>query len=301
MDKTAVIVLHYKGEADTKECLNSILAEYFANKSLQIIVVVNLADTSFCSLLEKEYPQIVIIKNQENTGFALGNNIGLQKALELGCKYMILLNNDTLIGPGLLDKLTSFAGSDPSFGIVSPKIYFAKGYEYHKDRYKEKEIGRVIWYAGGIFDWANILPRHRGVDEVDKGQYNKSIDTDFATGCCMLITKDVIDKVGFFDEKYFLYFEDIDLSVRARKNGFRVVYFPDAYLWHKNASSSGKPGSKLHLYYQTRNRLYFGYKYSRLLTKKALFLDSLKLLLKRGVYKRAVLDYFFGKMGRGDI
>jgi len=159
----------------------------------------------------------------------------------------------------------------------------------------------VIWYAGGIIDWDNILAKHRGIDEVDRGQYEETSETPFATGCCMLIRKEVVEKIGLLDEKYFLYFEDVDYSLRAKKAGFKIVYFPKAHLWHKNAASSGKPGSATHVYYQTRNRLYFGFKYASLSTKKSLFFDSLKMIMKNNLHKKACLDYYLGRMGKGDL
>lgn len=309
MDKAAIVIVHYKGETDTRECLNSIFVDHSISRQFRIIVVVNPAQkseispkqNSFFTILKENYPGIDIIENTENKGFAEGNNIGIKRALDLGCEYILLLNNDTIVSWQLLSRLISFAESDSQIGLVSPKIYFAGGFEYHKDRYKEKDKGRVIWYAGGIIDWDNIYASHRGIDEVDKGQYEKTIETDFAVGCCMLIKRKTIDKVGFFNKKYFLYYEDIDYSVRVKKNKMKVIYYPSAFLWHKNASSSGKPGSPLHIYYQNRNRLYFGFKYAKATTKKSLFLDSLRLLVKGRVYTRSTMDYYLGRLGKADI
>lgn len=307
MVKAAVVIVHYKNDIDTKACLDSIFINHTINKQFYIIVVINsLQDSikkqnSFASILKKEYPQLLIIENDFNAGFAQGNNMGIKKALHLGCEYIILLNNDTIVSLGLLDKLVLFAKTDWRVGLISPKIYFAKGFEYHKNRYKVNEVGKVIWYAGGIIDWDNIYPKHRGVDEVDRGQYDKVESTDFATGCCMLITRRAIEKAGFFDQKYFLYYEDVDFSERVKKIGMKIVYYPKTFLWHKNASSSGKPGSKLHLYYQNRNRLYFGFKYGSIRVKKSLFLDSLRLYLKGGVNAKSMADYFFGRMGQAHL
>lgn len=296
MDKTAIVILHYKNEEDTIECLDSLVGRSKSKPPFKIIVVANCASEEFCSNLRKKYPYIDLVSTKENVGFAKGNNLGIEKARKLTCENIILLNNDTIIKDSFIDKLVSFARSDQSIGLVSPKIYFAKGFEYHKDRYKEKERGKVIWYAGGILNWQNIYASHRGVDEVDTGQFNKTVDTDFVTGCCVLIKKQVIDKIGFLDEKYFLYFEDVDYSVRARRSGFKVVYYPEVAIWHKNAASSDRPGSNIHVYYQTRNRLYFGFKYGLSRTKKALIWESIKMLFRGKVYRRAIIDFYLGKM-----
>lgn len=112
----------------------------------------------------------------------------------------------------------------------------------------------------------------------------------------MLISRDLIEHIGLLDEKYFLYYEDVDYSIRAIKAGFKIYYLPKAHIWHKNASSSGKPGSKLHIYYQERNRLYFGFKYASIKTKKSLIFDSLRILFKGNVYRDAIVDYYSGRM-----
>lgn len=301
MDKVGVIILHYNSEEDTRQCLNSLMHHRQDYNSLKLFVVTNQSSIKFISSLKKNYPKIDLIENKTNLGFAAGNNIGISKALGFGCEYILILNNDTIVTPDLVPKLILFAQQDSLIGLISPKIYFAPRFEYHKNRYTEIEKGRVIWYAGGKFDWSNIIASHRGVDEVDREQFNKSSDTDFATGCCMLIKRSVIEKIGFFDKNYFLYFEDVDYSVRAKKAGFKIKYYPNTYLWHKNAASSGKPGSRLHIYYQTRNRLYFGYKYAPFWTKKSLALESLKMFFKGDIYTRAVSDYYLGKMGQSQI
>lgn len=301
MSKTSVIILHFNSSDDTLKCFQSLLQKKDWHKYFSIIIVLNSSDASLVSFLGKKHPEVLLLENLENIGFAGGVNRGIKKAKEIGSDNIIILNNDTIVPTGLVAGLATYADSDKSIGLVSPKIYFSPGFEYHKDRYKNWEKGKVIWYAGGIIDWSNIYGCHRGVDEVDKGQYDKTAQTDFATGCCMLIKRQVIEKIGYFDEKYYLYFEDVDYSMRARENGFKVMYCPNAYLWHKNASSSGKPGSLTHVYYQNRNRLYFGYKYAASNTKKALILDSLKMFIKGGIPSRSVIDYYFGRMGKRKI
>ena len=234
------------------------------------------------------------------SSIAAGINLGLRQALKQGYEKIIMLNNDTFIHKDLLVKLDKYS-QDPSIGIVSPKIYFASGYEYHRERYQPEQRGKVIWYAGGIIDWSNIYASHRGVDEIDHGQFDQTDKTDYATGCCLLIKKSVIDKIGLFDEKYFLYFEDVDYSQRAKKAGFKVMFCPQAIIWHKNAASSGKPGSPVHIYYLTRNRLYFALKYASLRTKIALIRESFNHIIKGKIERRAVIDFLLRRMGKGSI
>ena len=187
-----------------------------------------------------------------------------------------------------------------SVGIVAPLIYFEKGYEFHKERYKEDELGKVIWYAGGEIDWDNVLAKHRGVDEIDIGQYSQVSETEFASGCAFLISAEVIKNLGMFDEKYFLYYEDSDLSMRIRRKGYKIYFNPKSLVWHKNASSAGGSGSTLQDYYITRNRLLFALKYAPIRSKIAVLRESMALMFGgRKWQKRAVIDFYSGKFGKG--
>lgn len=296
MSDVAIVILHYKQEDDTLECLYSFKKNTHADQ--RIYLVANSYNKKFHDSLRVKYPGVIFIVNRENLGFAQGINVGIKRALEDGCSFFLIVNNDTIAGPSLVSKLVGFAKKNPSVGLVSPKIYFAPGFEYHAKRYDKDEKGKVIWYGGGRIDWSNVYASHRGVDEVDHGRYDSTIDTDFATGCCTLVRRDLIEKIGLMDERYFLYFEDADYSMRAKRAGFRVVYFPQAHMWHKNASSSDKPGSSTHVYYQTRNRLYFGYTYAPMWTKKSLMWESIKNLFGTTLEAQALRDYYRGKMGR---
>lgn len=298
MDRIGVVILHYLDKDLTSACLRSVLSSDLKNKKLDLIVVSNSQDKDLATELKKIESQVQVIENEANLGYSAANNKGIKKALEEGCSKVILLNNDTVVDKNLINNLTEFSDKNNKIGLVSPKIYFAPGHEYRQNRYNKKDRGKVIWYAGGKLDRQNVYAGHLGIDEIDRGQFESTNQTDFATGCCMLITRDAVDKVGLFDEMYFMYFEDIDYSLRVRRSGFQVVYYPYAYLWHKNASTSGSPGSYTHIYYQTRNRLYFGFKYFSWRVKKSLLLDSLRLGFRGGAYLKGVYDYYLGRMGK---
>lgn len=297
MKKVAVVVLHFNGEKDTLECLQT-LSNLSAEDCRLLIIVVDNGSTAASKAVISNF-QVRLIRNEENLGFAGGNNVGIKYALDWAADYILILNNDTLVDKNLIDELLKVANSDEKIGIVVPKIYFAKGYEFHKDRYKNQNLGKVIWYAGGIMDWENVIGKHRGVDEIDRGQYDKIGETDFATGCCMLVKKEVFETLGLFDKKYFLYYEDSDLSVRAKKAGYKIMYVPKAIIWHKNAGSGGC-GSLLQDYYITRNRLIFAMRYAPLRSKISLIKEGIKLLIfGRKWQKRAVCDFFVGRFGKG--
>jgi GT2 family glycosyltransferase len=302
MKKVTIVVLDYKNKKDTIECIESLNSLLVDNVYLSIIVVnndtqVQFKETDFTSLFT-----LKIINNPFNSGYTGGNNVGIKQALSDGAEYILLLNNDTIVDKSLLKQLLEVADSDKKVGLISPKIYFAKGSEFHKDRYKKDDLGNVLWYGGGIMDWQNVLGKHRGVDEVDTGQYDTTEQTDFATGCCMMFRSDVIKRVGLFDEKYFLYYEDSDLNVRVRKKHYAILYAPKAKLWHKNAGSTGGSGSSLQDYYITRNRLLFGVNYAPLRAKIALLKESLRILKSgRTWQKRGVKDYYLQNFGKGSF
>lgn len=240
------------------------------------------------------------IETGSNLGFAGGNNIGIKDAIDRGADYVISMNNDLILSKDILVKMVKLAESDKTIGLIAPKMYFAKGFEFHKDRYKPNEVGRVIWYAGGIIDWDNVYSLHRGVDEVDHGQYDKIEDTDYVNGACFLITKELVKKVGLIDETFFLYWEDADYSEKAKRAGFRVVYDPETSLGHMVSVSTGKSGSPSNDYFIIRNRLIFGLRYAGFRTKFALVRDSIRLLFTgREWQKKGVIDFYLGRWKSG--
>lgn len=292
-----VSILNYNGKDNTVDCLKSLEKISKENFDLKVIVIDNASKEEF------ELPvfpnlDLEIIRNNKNLGFSGGHNVGIKYAMNKRADYILILNNDTVVDKNLILELIK--GSRKNAGIVAPKIYFYPGFEFHKDRYKKEEKGKVFWYAGGIMDFGNVIGHHRGVDEVDHGQFDKLEKTDFASGCCMLVKKEVFEKVGKFDERYFLYYEDNDLSQRAIRSNFNIMYNPKAILWHKNAGSVGGSGSNLQDYYITRNRMFFGMKFTPLRSKLSLIREGIKLLISgRTWQKKGILDFYLGKFGRG--
>ena len=308
--KIFVIILNWNNQDLILACLQSLQKiKHPPQSQVSILVADNGSSDDSVEEIKRAFPKVLILENKKNLGYAEGNNRGMEYALERGADYLLVLNNDIEVDEDFLVQLISTIGGSASggkvarkgkgVGIVSPKIYFAPGYELHKERYRKEERGKVIWYAGGMIDWDNILSPHRGVDELDKGQYDRMIETDYASGSCLLIKKEVLEEVGFFDSKLCMYWEDTDLSQRARMAGWRVLYVPQAKIWHKVSSSSGI-GSGLNDYYLTRNRLIFGFRYARLRTKFALFRDSIRILLKGRQWERiGVRDFYLMRFGKG--
>ena len=301
MTKVFIIVLNWKGKKDTLDCLKSISKLNTREIELTTIVVDNAsADGSVeeISRFEVGKGKMIVIENDANLGFSGGNNVGIKYSLENDADYVLVVNNDIVLDHlSLLQLIKVFENSD-KIGAVSPIIFFFKGYEYHKRRYMKSELGKVVWSAGGKIDWTNAYAQNFGVDEVDHGQFIEE-ETEFATGACVLYKANILKKIGMFDEKYFLYFEDTDLSMRIKKGGYKILFTPNAKVWHKVAQSSGI-GSNLNDYYTTRNRMIFGMKYASMRTKIALIRESLSLFLHGRNWQRVgVRDYYLRRFYQG--
>lgn len=299
MKKVVIVTVNYNTEKDTLDLIESIKKIKKEGFLIKTIIVDNGSKNKLL-LPKNSGKDFFQIRSEVNTGFSGGYNIGIKEALKKMADYVLIVNNDTIIDSLMIKNLLKVLESDEKIGVVTPKIYFAKGREFHKDRYSKEELGKVFWYAGGRTDWANVTSIHRGVDEVDRGQYNKIEKTEFASGCCMLIKREVFEKVGVFDDKYFLYYEDADLNERIKRAGYEIYYVPTAVLVHVNASSSGGAGSPLQDYYITRNRMLFGLRYAPLRSKIALIRESLRILKKgREWQKRGIIDFYKRKLGKG--
>lgn len=299
MKNVSVIILHYSDIENTKDSIESVLASDEKDIKIQLIVINNSKDD--ISNLKKGHKDVDFIESSKNVGFSGGNNLGIRKAMHSGADFVVLVNNDAIVDKKCIEELVLFAQKHNA-SLVSPKIYFYKGNEYHKSRYKDKDLGNVLWYAGGKMDWDNVVGFHIGVDEVDRGQFEGEEEIDYVSGCCMLLSKELIENVGIFNEGYFLYYEDNDLSQRAKKKGFKIMYDPKAIVWHKNAASSGGSGSELQDYYITRNRMLFGLHYAPLRSKLALVKEGLILFfLGRKWQKKGVLDFYLGRFGKGSF
>jgi len=301
MAKIALVTLHYKNLSDTIGLLQSLAkAKSPKDSQLQVFVVDNEGSAELNLVAEKDFPNVSIIKSGANLGFSGGNNLGFKSALASGADIVVAINNDTLVKEDFFEKVLASPINQKEVGAVGGLIYFAPGFEF-KGSYKKADLGKVVWYAGGKFDWDNVLGSNDHVDEVDHGQFKKPSETAFITGALFIIRAEVLKQVGLFDDNYFMYLEDVDLCLRIKKAGYKLIFDPSIKIWHKVAQSSGI-GSTLNDYFITRNRLLFGFKYSRLRTKFALVREALrKLVSGTPAQRRAILDFFSGRLGKGSF
>lgn len=298
MSKVAIITVNYNGKKDTLELLKSLRSLKGRELELKTILVDNASSDGSVTTIHKQFPEVDIIQAGNNLGFSGGYNKGIEYAQIWEADYFLLINNDCLIkDANLAEELIKTLKSNSNIGLVSPKIFFAPGFEFHKDQYSQSEIGNIIWYAGGKFDWSFVGNKHRGIDEVDHGQYDQVIESGIFSGACVLIKKEVLEEIDGLDEKYFLYFEDSDFAKQASEAGWKIYYNGKVSIYHKVSQSTGI-GSEVTDYYLTRNKLIFGMQYGKLRTKFALLREALKLFLfGRKAQRKGVLDFYLGVFG----
>jgi len=237
-----IIVLNWNGREDTLACLDSLMRlEY---PSFQVTVVDNGSTDGSPDAVRRAFPQVDVLETGANLGYAGGNNRGLERALARGAPYILLLNNDTTVVPDMLTHLVSALEAEPTVGVAGPTIYYADRPE-------------VIWTAGGAIDWRRGDTRMIGLDEPDGGQFGTvPREVDFVSGCAMLLRREVPERVGLLDERFFLYYEEVEWCVRARRAGFRIIHVPPARVWHRIRPQAQAESPTVH-YYMTRNRLLF--------------------------------------------
>jgi len=226
MKTLAVVVLSWNGAALTLDTLRSLEACHVPESwRLRTLVVDNASTDGSPERVREAFPGVELLALAENRRFAGGNNEGLRRALDGGADAVMLLNNDVVADPKLIEKLLAALDEQPQAGAAAPLIYFAPP----TDR---------IWYGGGRCRPWLAHSSHRGLRTRDHGQYRSIEDTGYLTGCCLLATAEAWRKVGLLDERYFIYAEDADWCLRARAAGFRLLFVPTARLWHRVSASS---------------------------------------------------------------
>jgi hypothetical protein len=175
--------------------------------NIEIIIVDNALKTESVDLLKDQFPEIILIKSDENIGFAGGNNLGIIKSKD---KYLLLLNNDTIVDPGFLEPLVKKCEENQNIGAVSPKLYY----------FNEKQL---IQWAGSLkMNKITMRDFSRGTHEKEQWKYEVDWKSYYNHGAAMLVPRKIIEKVGLMAEIYFLYYEELDWGEQIRKNGFEL-------------------------------------------------------------------------------
>ena len=239
----AIVVLTWNQRDLTLDCLASLAEMDYPADRLQIIVVDNGSSDGTAAAVRERFPHVTVLENGDNLGFAEGNNVGIRHALQGSAEYIMLLNNDTVVDKRMLGELLGEMKKHPDVGIVGPKmLYFEPPY--------------VIWCAGNRIDWRNGGSLRLQAEEPDNMIGEQPLEVDFITACGILLRRSVIEQIGLLDPRFFIYYEETDWCVRARKVGWRIVYVPSARLWHKVSAAMGTTSPATD-YYMNRNVLLF--------------------------------------------
>jgi len=240
--KASIIIPVWNGRKYLPDCLDAVLAQ--DHPDFEVIAVDNASTDGSADFIAEHYPQVRLIRNENNLGFAGGCNVGLQAARG---NVLVLLNQDAVVKLDWLSALIRAFKEHDDVGVVGGKILMPDGY--------------TLSHAGGYVTRPLAIGRHVGIGEVEQGQYDTGLDVEYVTGASLAIRRKVLGKVGLLDERFYpAFYEDVDLCWRVRKAGWRVRYEPRAVAVHDEASSTRHHWVSRH-YYHYRNRLLFLFKH----------------------------------------
>lgn len=241
-DKTGIVLLSYNRSDVTARCIESL--RRFGAGTFECIIVDNASNDNSGQKLKALYPEIVLLQNAKNLGFAGGNNVGIDYCIKNNYKYIMLINDDTIVDECCLEKLNAFALSVPEkLFVLSGKILC------NSDR-------NIVWYAGGHFSFVRGIGIHYGFYKKDCDKYNVGKKVTHVSGCMIFAPTQVFQTIGGLNEEMFAYVEDTDFSIRVMRAKIPIWYCPEAKIYHD--SKTGQKVSEygnLYLYLSTRNRV----------------------------------------------
>lgn len=237
--RVTAIVLNWCGEEDTAACLRSLQASDYP--ALDILLVDNASPDSSGERLREAFPDLAYLQTGKNVGYTGGNNRGIERALSDGADYLLILNNDTVVEAECVTRLVQAARSTAGVGAVGPKILYF-------------DAPGLIWFGGGKLSSVRAIGRHRLQGMPDRrGAEERTEEVSFLTGCCLLIPANVLREMGGFEDDFFAYAEDVELSLRLTSVGYHLVYEPTARVFHRVPTNPVHP-SPFQIVQRDRNR-----------------------------------------------
>jgi GT2 family glycosyltransferase len=288
-----VVIVNHNLKESLRETLKSFKAVNYP--SLKIVVSDNASTDGAQEMVRTEFPEVHLLAHQEEQGYARAASLGMAYLADK-TKYIFSTTNDVLVDPEMLNVLVDYAEKNPQTGVLGTRIYFF-------DR------PNVLWHAGGIINPLHGHTRHIGWERRDNPRYGQVRECDYVTGCGYLLRSEVLKRIGYFKEDLVFYSEDAELCYRFREAGYKVMYIPDAKMWHKTGTTLAK-NRPVQLHYSTRNQLYLlqrhrvGF-YPLSLWVHILVVSPFKMLLfvvigrwknSVGIY-RGIRDWWRGKYG----
>jgi N-acetylglucosaminyl-diphospho-decaprenol L-rhamnosyltransferase len=285
MTDVSVVIVSYESRALLARCLAALAADTARTATTEVIVVDQASGDGTAAWLAAEHPEVHLVALPENVGFGAGNNRGAEVA---SGRWLLLLNSDAYVRPGAIDELVRFAESRAAAGVVGPRLLWPDGRLQRSCR----RFPTVFRIATEYLYLRKIAPRSRILNGFYYGEFahDEAWRVDWVTGACLLVRRELFERLGGFDEAFFLYSEEVDLIYRARRLGAETWYDPAAEVEHEWGGTAGR-SSALTLSEQARSHVrYLDKHVSRASAKRArsVLLAGLRLRARRtGAYREA--------------
>lgn len=285
--KLSIIIVSWNVEKYLVNCLSSI-EKNRPSVEYEIIVVDNASTDGIVDRIRRDFPNVCLVENISNIGFAAANNQGIEMAKG---QYLFLLNPDTIVHPDAMDSLTKYLDEHEDVGACGPKLVREDGSLYILNG--SDPTVRSLLYGKTIFRSLGIFRGHYKKLKNRKYDFNKQTQFDQLSGSAIMVRKSVITEIGMMDENFFLYFEDVDLCVRLRKAGWKLVYVPDAVITHIGGRSSVHVSAKKQMMLLDSLFVYFRKHHGRFVSR------CFSLIFKPSVIIKEIVNFFSGLAGFG--
>jgi len=239
MKAIGIVILNWNRYDLTIRCIESVLGSTYS--SFRIFIVDNGSTDDSVERLRESIPRAEVICNKTNLGFATGTNQGMRLAFKMGCDSVLILNNDTIVDPLMIESLLDCVSSEKGNAVASPRMFL--------------DGPDTLWFTHGVASLRTGVFSNPAHGRKYGPGFDRPLQMDWGSGCCLLIPRKVYDIVGGFDDRFFAYCEDIDWTLRCREHGFRLLYCPTAKLWHW-AGTAAKHKPVFYRYLSTRNHLW---------------------------------------------
>ncbi len=282
--KVVAVVLNWNRLEDTLACLSSLACCRYQN--LEVIVVDNGSRNSPAAAIAESFPEVEVVENPTNYGYAGGNNVGIRRALAAGADFVWVLNNDTEVAADALDPLVTAAAAHPRAGAVGGKVLRADRPE-------------IVWVAWGRVTWLQSLVALEGEDAPDDGAYDGEHEVEWIPGCSTLLRSEALAEVGLFEDSYFAYHEDVEWAARAARQGWSCRYTGASRIYHHVHASSGGAAhyGGFRKYLSARNSVLYARSHGRP-WQVALMAASIVVTLPFQLIRRAATGELSGVMAK---
>jgi GT2 family glycosyltransferase len=267
------LILTWNTRDEVLTCVEHAVAADYPN--YEVVVIDNASRDGTSAALREEHPDVTLLENSMNLGYAGGNNRGLRYALEQGAEYMLIINSDTIMPQDLLSKVMQVASCSDDIAAVGVKNL-------------KMDDPSTVWVAYPELTYGRQLLNVVGREQPDSPEYDVVKDVDGVAGSCMLLSRRAVEEVGLLDELFFMYHEDLDWCQRAISKGYRCVYAGTAHILHKGSSSTGM--TRAGYYFLVRNAIIFARRHGSPMQFLSVLISTFLYGLRKEVKSRLKLE-----------